>query len=53
MEHAMEIEVIETPELGNRSYLIHDGDQAVVIDPQRDRRVPPGPERQGGLRGER
>jgi hydroxyacylglutathione hydrolase len=32
----MEIEVIETPELGNRSYLIHDGGQAVVIDPQRD-----------------
>ena len=32
----MQIEVIETPELGDRSYLIHDGDQAVVIDPQRD-----------------
>jgi hydroxyacylglutathione hydrolase len=32
----VQIEVIETPELGDRSYLIHDGDQAVVIDPQRD-----------------
>jgi hydroxyacylglutathione hydrolase len=32
----MHVEIIETPELGDRSYLIHDGDQAVVIDPQRD-----------------
>jgi hydroxyacylglutathione hydrolase len=32
----VQIEVIETPELGDRSYLVHDGDQAVVIDPQRD-----------------
>jgi hydroxyacylglutathione hydrolase len=32
----VQIEVIETPELGDRSYLVHDGDQAVVVDPQRD-----------------
>ena len=28
--------IIDTPDLGDRSYLIHDGEQAVVIDPQRD-----------------
>ena len=28
--------VIETPGLGNRGYLAHDGEHAVVIDPQRD-----------------
>jgi len=27
---------IETPSLGDRSYLIHDGDVAFVVDPQRD-----------------
>lgn len=27
---------IETPTLGDRSYLVHDGQVAVVIDPQRD-----------------
>ena len=27
---------IETPTLGDRSYLVHDGDVAFVIDPQRD-----------------
>jgi glyoxylase-like metal-dependent hydrolase (beta-lactamase superfamily II)/rhodanese-related sulfurtransferase len=32
----MHIETIETPELGDRSYLISDGVVAVVIDPQRD-----------------
>jgi hydroxyacylglutathione hydrolase len=31
-----EIATIETPELGDRSYAILAGDQAVVIDPQRD-----------------
>jgi hydroxyacylglutathione hydrolase len=30
------IEVIATEDLGDRSYLVHDGDSAVVIDPQRD-----------------
>ncbi len=27
---------IDTPSLGDRSYLVHDGDVGVVIDPQRD-----------------
>ncbi|MGW5051783.1 MBL fold metallo-hydrolase [Actinokineospora sp. NPDC004072] len=30
------VEVIETTELGDRSYLAHDGEAAVVVDPQRD-----------------
>ena len=32
----MHVLVIETPPLGDRSYLIHDGQSALVIDPQRD-----------------
>jgi hydroxyacylglutathione hydrolase len=32
----IEIVVVETPELGDRSYLVHDGAAALVIDPQRD-----------------
>ena len=31
-----EVVTIETPGLGDRSYLIHDGRTAVVVDPQRD-----------------
>ena len=31
-----EVVTIETAGLGDRSYLVHDGDAAVVIDPQRD-----------------
>jgi glyoxylase-like metal-dependent hydrolase (beta-lactamase superfamily II) len=31
-----EIVVIETPALGDRSYLAHDGEVAVAVDPQRD-----------------
>jgi hydroxyacylglutathione hydrolase len=31
-----EVVTIETPGLGDRSYLAHDGETAVVIDPQRD-----------------
>src|SRR5580704_17379392 len=31
-----EVVTIETPSLGDRSYLIHDGTQAMVVDPQRD-----------------
>ena len=27
---------IETPSLGNRSYVVHDGSVAFVVDPQRD-----------------
>jgi len=32
----VEVLAIDTPALGDRSYLAHDGDVAVVIDPQRD-----------------
>jgi glyoxylase-like metal-dependent hydrolase (beta-lactamase superfamily II)/rhodanese-related sulfurtransferase len=32
----MRVEVIATPELGDRSYLVHDGRIGVVVDPQRD-----------------
>ena len=32
----MNVIVIETSSLGDRSYLVHDGQVAVVIDPQRD-----------------
>lgn len=32
----MDVVVIETPPLGDRSYLVHDGRVALVIDPQRD-----------------
>jgi hydroxyacylglutathione hydrolase len=32
----LEVVTIETPALGDRSYLIHDGAAAVVVDPQRD-----------------
>ncbi|CAH0262230.1 putative polyketide biosynthesis zinc-dependent hydrolase BaeB [Arthrobacter sp. Bi83] len=32
----MDVVVIETPQLGDRSYLIHDGSVALVIDAQRD-----------------
>ncbi len=32
----MEVSIIETSGLGDRSYLVSDGDVAVVIDPQRD-----------------
>lgn len=30
------VEVIETAELGDRSYVVHDGAVALVVDPQRD-----------------
>lgn len=32
----MDVVVIETPPLGDRSYLVHDGSVGLVIDPQRD-----------------
>lgn len=32
----MDVIVIDTPQLGDRSYLVHDGEAALVIDPQRD-----------------
>ncbi len=30
------IETIETPTLGDRSYVVRDGEVAFVVDPQRD-----------------
>lgn len=30
-----QVEVIETTELGDRSYVAHDGESAVVVDPTR------------------
>ncbi|WP_256371729.1 hypothetical protein [Pseudarthrobacter sp. NamE5] len=32
----MEVVSIETPQLGDRTYLVHDGEVGIVIDPQRD-----------------
>ncbi len=32
----LDVEIIDTSELGDRSYVVHDGHVAVVIDPQRD-----------------
>lgn len=32
----LNVEIIETGELGDRSYIAHDGSTAVVVDPQRD-----------------
>jgi hydroxyacylglutathione hydrolase len=32
----MEIVTIETPSLGDRTYVVHDGQHAAIIDPQRD-----------------
>jgi glyoxylase-like metal-dependent hydrolase (beta-lactamase superfamily II)/rhodanese-related sulfurtransferase len=33
---ALSVVVIDTPTLGDRSYLVHDGEVAFVVDPQRD-----------------
>ncbi len=32
----MQVEVVSTDELGDRSYIAHDGEAALVVDPQRD-----------------
>lgn len=32
----LQVEVLETSELGDRSYVAHDGTTAIVVDPQRD-----------------
>lgn len=32
----LEVVTIETPEIGDRSYLLHDGRHGLVVDPQRD-----------------
>ncbi|NYG55942.1 MBL fold metallo-hydrolase [Nocardioides perillae] len=34
--HALTVRTIETPSLGDRTYLVHDGEVAFVVDPQRD-----------------
>jgi glyoxylase-like metal-dependent hydrolase (beta-lactamase superfamily II) len=31
-----DVVTVETPKLGDRSYLVHDGTRALVVDPQRD-----------------
>src|SRR5688572_6468148 len=36
MAMSLEVEVVATSSLGDRSYLAHDGQVAVVVDPQRD-----------------
>ena len=33
---SVEVVAIDTPALGDRSYLAHDGEAALVVDPQRD-----------------
>ncbi len=33
---ALSVRVIETPSLGDRTYVVHDGEVAFVVDPQRD-----------------
>ncbi len=34
--HGLTVVPLETPSLGDRSYLVHDGEVAFVVDPQRD-----------------
>lgn len=36
MSTDLTVHTIETPSLGDRSYLVHDGEVAFVVDPQRD-----------------
>src|SRR5260370_20748975 len=36
VREVMHIQVVSTDELGDRSYVVHDGSVAVVVDPQRD-----------------
>jgi glyoxylase-like metal-dependent hydrolase (beta-lactamase superfamily II)/rhodanese-related sulfurtransferase len=33
---SLAVDVVETSELGDRSYIVHDGESAIVVDPQRD-----------------
>lgn len=35
-DEVLTVEVIETPDLGDRSYVAHDGRLGIVVDPQRD-----------------
>ncbi len=46
----MDVIVIETPQLGDRSYLVHDGEVAVAIDVQRDIDRVQAAARQAGVR---
>ena len=46
----MEVVTIGTPQLGDRSYLVHDGDVALVVDPQRDIDRVRAAARQAGVR---
>lgn len=46
----MNVIVIETPQLGDRSYLVHDGEVAVAIDVQRDIDRVQAAARQAGVR---
>ncbi|BCW46552.1 MBL fold metallo-hydrolase [Arthrobacter sp. StoSoilB5] len=46
----MDVVVIETMALGDRSYLVHDGKVALVIDPQRDTDRIEAAARQAGVR---
>ena len=34
--HGLHVVTLDTPSLGDRSYLVHDGEVAFVVDPQRD-----------------
>ena len=33
---ALTVRTLETPSLGDRTYVVHDGEVAFVVDPQRD-----------------
>ena len=46
----MEVVTIGTPQLGDRSYLVHDGAVALVVDPQRDIDRVHAAARQAGVR---
>jgi hydroxyacylglutathione hydrolase len=46
----MDVIVIETPQLGDRSYLVHDGTVALAIDPQRDTDRVDAAAREAGVR---
>jgi hydroxyacylglutathione hydrolase len=36
LEVDVEIEILETPGMGNATYIVASGDQAALVDPQRD-----------------
>ena len=49
-EDAVDVVVIDTPQLGDRSYLVHDGAVGLVIDPQRDTDRVEAAAREAGVR---